>query len=102
MATRSLGTLTLDLIAKIGGYIEGMGKAARVTDKRTREMSDKVDKFGAAFGKAIAAAGAAAAAGVGLALNEVRNAIDDMAELKRGAEREGTGTKEVTGLAYAA
>src|SRR5699024_12122770 len=102
MATRSLGTLTLDLVAKIGGYEEGMDKAARVTDKRTREMHNKVAKFGKAFGKALAAAGAAAAAGVGLALNEVRHAIDDMAELQRAAERVGTSTKEFTGLAYAA
>lgn len=29
MATRSLGTLTLDLIAKVGGFTAGMDKARR-------------------------------------------------------------------------
>lgn len=36
--SRSLGTLTLDLIAKTGGFEAGMDKAARVADKKTREM----------------------------------------------------------------
>ena len=38
MATRSLGTLTLDLIARIGGFEQGMDKAGRVTEKRMKEL----------------------------------------------------------------
>ena len=38
MGSRSLGTLTLDLIAKTGGFESGMDKAARYADKRTREI----------------------------------------------------------------
>lgn len=41
MAIRSLGTLTIDLIAKVGGFTEGMTKAERETEKFRREMAKK-------------------------------------------------------------
>lgn len=44
MATRSLGMLTIDLIAKIGGFTQGMTEAERVADKKTREMQRKMQK----------------------------------------------------------
>lgn len=43
MASRSLGSLTIDLIAKIGGFTQGMTEAERVADKKTREMQRKMD-----------------------------------------------------------
>ena len=39
MASRSLGVLTLDLIAKIGGFEQGMDRAARTADRKGREIS---------------------------------------------------------------
>lgn len=41
MSSRSLGTLTYDLIAKIGGFVAGMTEAERVADRKTREMERK-------------------------------------------------------------
>lgn len=42
MATsRSLGTLTIDLIAKIQGFTEGMSKAEREADRKGRDISRK-------------------------------------------------------------
>lgn len=41
MATRSLGTLTLDLIAKIGGFVAGMTEAERQADKSQRSIAAK-------------------------------------------------------------
>lgn len=38
MATRSLGSLTLDLILKLGGFTQGMDQAARVAERRTRQI----------------------------------------------------------------
>lgn len=38
-ASRSLGVLTLDLIAKIGGFEQGMDRAARTADRKGREIS---------------------------------------------------------------
>ncbi|WP_302553753.1 phage tail tape measure protein [Comamonas kerstersii] len=42
MTSRSLGTLTIDLIAKVGGFVEGMTKAEREADKKTRAMQRKM------------------------------------------------------------
>jgi hypothetical protein len=33
MAGKSLGTLTIDLIAKVGGFVQGMDKAERSSQK---------------------------------------------------------------------
>jgi PAS domain-containing protein len=41
MATRSLGQLTLDLVAKIGGFTAGMTEAERVADRKSREIAKK-------------------------------------------------------------
>lgn len=41
MATRSLGALTLDLIARIGGFEKGMDQAERVADRKSREIARK-------------------------------------------------------------
>ena len=46
MATRSLGTLTLDLIARIGGFEQGMDKAGRLTEKRMKEMEARAEAAG--------------------------------------------------------
>ena len=41
---RQLGTLTIDLIAKIGGFIKGMTDAERVADRKARDMKRNLDK----------------------------------------------------------
>ncbi len=38
MATRSLGTLTLDIIAKVGGFVSGMDAAERRSEKWRKEV----------------------------------------------------------------
>lgn len=42
MASRSLGALTIDLIAKIGGFTQGMTKAEREADKKARDLKRKL------------------------------------------------------------
>lgn len=51
MASKSLGVLTLDLIARIGGYEQGMDKAARVSKKRTDQMAKDAQTLGSIIGK---------------------------------------------------
>lgn len=55
MASRSLGTLTLDLIAKVGGFEQGLDKAERSASKRMKQISDSAAKLGAAVGAGLAA-----------------------------------------------
>lgn len=49
MATRSLGTLTLDLIAKIGGFTAGLNEAERAAEKTQRQIADNAKRRAAAF-----------------------------------------------------
>nr|WP_312623059.1 phage tail tape measure protein [Pseudomonas juntendi] len=62
MATRSLGTLTLDLIARIGGFQQGMDQAARTTQRsmaQVRRESEQASQSVASSFKGIAGAAAA-------------------------------------------
>ena len=59
MATRSLGALTIDLIAKTFGFEQGMDKAAKTAATRSRQIAGSMKLIGA--GAAAAAAGVAAA-----------------------------------------
>ncbi|WP_440480700.1 phage tail tape measure protein [Pseudomonas xanthosomatis] len=43
MASRSLGTLTLDLIARIGGFQQGMDQAARATQRSMGQVARHAD-----------------------------------------------------------
>lgn len=43
---RSLGTLTLDLIAKIGGFVSGMTEAEREADKRAKQIKKNLQAIG--------------------------------------------------------
>lgn len=55
MASRSLGTLTLDLIARIGGFTGPMDKAGRETQKQMAEIKKHAERLGAAVGATFAA-----------------------------------------------
>ena len=62
MASRSLGTLTLDVIAKVGGFVGGMDKAERSSAKWRKEVEKNATAVGAAIGTAVVAGVAALAA----------------------------------------
>ncbi|HHM7275000.1 TPA: phage tail length tape measure family protein [Pseudomonas aeruginosa] len=51
MASRSLGTLTLDLIAKVGGFVAGMDAAERTAKKGAKEIGSAADAASLAWGK---------------------------------------------------
>lgn len=91
MASRSIGTLTVDLLAKTFGFEQGMDRAAKTADKRMKEIERTALKFGAAVGTAITA--------VSLA---TKNAIDGMDDLSKAAQRANTTTETFSALAYAA
>lgn len=60
MASKSLGTLTLDLVARTGGFAQGMDKAERASAKWRKQ----VEKDMKATGAAVAAAATVAVAGL--------------------------------------
>ncbi|MHC5351695.1 phage tail tape measure protein [Metapseudomonas furukawaii] len=69
----TLGTLTLDLVARIGGFTGPLDKAAAVSQKRMADIKKSVE----VVGQAVGAAGIAAAAGLAaMTVNTVRTATE--------------------------
>ncbi|AGN83338.1 phage tail tape measure protein [Pseudomonas putida] len=56
MASRSLGTLTLDVIAQVGGFVAGMDKAERSSAKWRKEVEKSAKVVGTAVGAGVATA----------------------------------------------
>lgn len=54
MASRSLGTLTLDVIAQVGGFVAGMDKAERTSEKWRKQVEKNAKAVGTAIGAGIA------------------------------------------------
>jgi len=77
MASKSLGTLTLDLVAKTGGFVNGMSKAERESEKFRRKTAQNMKIAGAA----IAAASVAAVAGLTAVVSSQLKLIDSQAKL---------------------
>lgn len=90
MASRSLGTLVLDLVARTGGYVEGLGKAEREAQKRAKAIEKAFDGAATAIGVGIGAAIAGAIGGAAALDNLIKQAGDfqDIAE-KIGGSAEG-------------
>lgn len=95
MATRSLGTLTLDLIAKIGGYVGPLDKAARTTKKNSSDMSKDIKSIGIAA----AALGATAAIAFAALAKASINAADD---LSKASQQIGYSVESLSALKFTA
>ncbi|MCK2183501.1 hypothetical protein [Halomonas getboli] len=95
MATRSLGQLTLDLVARTGGFVQGMDKAQRRSAKWRRQVSRDLEKVRNAF----KLAGVAAATAFGaMAVQTINNAR----ELERYAQMGDTTTQTFQRMSYGA
>ncbi|UIL54740.1 phage tail tape measure protein (plasmid) [Pantoea agglomerans] len=66
MASKSLGTLTIDLIAKVGGFVSGMSQAERSSQQWRKKVEGDVKAVSAGLAAVSAAALAAGAAGFAL------------------------------------
>lgn len=110
MASKSLGTLTVDLIAKIGGFVSGMtqaekaaAKSARAIEREKREMAKRMERI---YGNikttaitAFTAIGAAAATAVTMA---VKSGIEQADKFDEVAQRLQVNVEKLQGLNYAA
>ncbi|HCD5322103.1 TPA: phage tail tape measure protein [Klebsiella michiganensis] len=102
MAGKSLGTLTIDLIAKVGGFVQGMDKAERAS-KKWRDQVKKDAKEISASIIAIGAAAATAAVGIGAAgLAIVKNTAQQVTEADRWAKSLKMSTQDLLSWQYAA
>ena len=102
MAGKSLGTLTIDLIAKVGGFVQGMDKAERSSQK-WREQVKKDAKEVSSSIIAVGAAAATAAVGIGAAgLAIVKNTAQQVTEADRWARSLKMSTQDLLSWQYAA
>jgi len=102
MAGKSLGTLTIDLIAKVGGFVSGMDKAERSSLKWRKQVESDVKAVGAAVSTiGTAAAGAAiAASSAGLLL--LKSTSEQITETDRWAKSLKVSTQELLAWQFAA
>ncbi len=102
MAGKSLGTLTIDLIAKVGGFVQGMDKAERASQKWSAQVKKDAKEVGASI-VAIGAAAATAAVGIGAAgLAVVKNTAQQVTEADRLAKSLKMSTQDLLAWQYAA
>lgn len=102
MAGKSLGTLTIDLIAKVGGFVAGMDKAERSSDKWRKKIESDVKAAGSAIANmgAAAAGAAVAASSAGIAL--LKSTSDQITETDRWAKSLKISTQELLAWQFAA
>ncbi|HDY8875510.1 TPA: phage tail tape measure protein [Klebsiella pneumoniae] len=102
MAGKSLGTLTIDLIAKVGGFVQGMDKAEIASQKWSAQVKKDAKEVGASI-VAIGAAAATAAVGIGAAgLAVVKNTAQQVTEADRWAKSLKMSTQDLLAWQYAA
>jgi len=73
---KSLGTLTIDIVAKTAGFTAGLDKAERDSAKWKKKVSSNISSAAAISTKAIAATATAAATGLAVIIDRQRELID--------------------------
>lgn len=102
MASKSLGTLTIDLIAKTGGFVSGMDKAERASEKwRKQVQKDVADASKTLAGMATAAAAAATAVGVA-GYQLLKSTSEQVASTDKWAKSLNMSTQELLAWQFAA
>lgn len=105
MASRSLGTLTVDLIARIGGFTRGMDEAERKADRTAREIARKQKQLAKQLddaAKGIGVAFGAAVAGLGVAFAALDSQLKNAAVFKDLEETTGASAEGLASMAVAA
>ncbi|WP_290522115.1 MULTISPECIES: phage tail tape measure protein [unclassified Leclercia] len=102
MAGKSLGTLTIDLIAKVGGFVAGMDKAERSSAKWRRQIENDAKAAGSAILSVgtVAAGAAVATASAGIVL--LKTMSTQVIETDRWAKSLKLSTQELLAWQFAA
>lgn len=102
MAGKSLGTLTIDLIAKVGGFVAGMDKAERSSAKWRRQIENDAKAAGSAILSVgtVAAGAAVATASAGIVI--LKTMSNQVNETDRWAKSLKLSTQELLAWQFAA
>lgn len=102
MASKSLGTLTIDLIAKTGGFVSGLNQAERASAKWSKQVQDDAASASAALA-GIGAAAVTASLGVGAAgFQLLKSTSKQITETDRWAKSLRISTQELLAWQFAA
>lgn len=102
MAGKSLGTLTIDLVAKVGGFVSGLSQAERASQKWRKQVQADAKAAAVAF-TGFATAASAAAIGVGVAgYNLLKTTSKQITETDRWAKSLNMSTQSLLAWQYAA
>lgn len=102
MAGKSLGTLTIDLVAKVGGFVSGLSQADRASQKWRKQVQSDAKAAATAF-TSFATAASAAAIGVGVAgYNLLKTTSKQITETDRWAKSLNMSTQSLLAWQYAA
>lgn len=95
----SLGTLTLDLVAKIGGFEKGMDQAARISEKRLKQITTQAVALGNTLGTYLTRGIDSAAH---IIIDLTKNAIDAGDQFAKMSQKVGIAVDDLSKLAYSA
>ena len=102
MASKSLGTLTIDLIAKVGGFVSGLSQAERASQKWRKQVKEDAAAAAVAM-TGFATAVGAAAIGAGVAgYNLLKTTSRQITESDRWAKSLNMSTQSLLAWQYAA
>ncbi|AHN77412.1 hypothetical protein DA70_09565 [Pandoraea pnomenusa] len=85
----TIGTITVDLLAKTGSFETDVNRAAKLAEKRAKEIDAAFSKLGVGIGLGLTAAG-------GAAVLLGKNAIDQLAELDDAAQKTGASVENLS------
>jgi len=102
MASKSLGTLTLDLVAKIGGFTAGMTEAERAAKKSSDKITKDLQSVGVASVALGTAIGQSLANGIAAAVNAFPELIDQAAQFQDIADKTGGSAEGFANFAVSA
>ena len=91
----TIGRITVDLLAKTGSFESDINRAAKLAEKRAKQIDESIRTVGTAMGVALAGGATAAA----LAMQSTLTMMDD---LSKAATRVGLPTEDFSKLNFAA
>lgn len=102
MASKSLGTLTLDLVARVGGFVSGMDRAERASEDWRRQVQEDAKATTVALA-GIATAAVAVGTAIGVAgFNLLKSSAEQVAATDQWAKALKVSTQELLAWQFAA
>lgn len=100
--SRSLGTLTVDLIAKVGGFVDGMTKAERQSASSAAKIKRQHAQLAKELDQTYKNMGLIAAGAFAAVSASVKKSLDDMLQMSIAAKQAGLPVDQFTALSAAA